>query len=120
MAMAWEQQDLVNIELNDLTSKVKAMHEAHARLVQIGATKVEDKIEINYSFDQDLHFTNFRITLPATNPPTVASVSSFYLAAALYENELQDLYGVKFEGLALNYHGAFYKKAARTPFNPGN
>ena len=117
--MAWEEQELVDIEVNDLTSKVQAQHAAKARLVQIGATKVDDQIEINYSFDHDLHFTNYRIKVAANNPPPIASVSSFYLAAALYENELQDLYGVKFEGLALNYNGQFYKKAARTPFNPG-
>ena len=117
--MAWENQELCSIELHDLTTKVQAQAAAKARLVQIGATKVGDQIELNYSFDQDLNFTNFRITLPATNPPPVASISSFYLAAALYENELQDLYGLKFEGLALNYNGQFYKKAARTPFNPG-
>ena len=118
--MAWEAQELLDIDLNDLTAKVQEKAAAKARLVQIGATKVDDQIEINYSFDQEMHFTNFRIKVPATNPPTIASVSSFYLAAALYENELQDLYGLKFDGLALNYNGQFYKKAARTPFNPGN
>ena len=116
--MAWENQDLQNIELNELKAKVQTMHAAKARLVQIGSTKVEDQIEINYSFDQDMHFTNFRVTVPASNPPEIASVSSFYLAAALYENELQDLYGLKFAGLVLNYDGKFYKKAAVTPFNP--
>ncbi|MBP5297401.1 MAG: NADH-quinone oxidoreductase subunit C [Bacteriovoracaceae bacterium] len=118
--MAWENQELCAIEVNDLTNKVQAQAAAKARLVQIGATKIGEQIEINYSFDQDMHFTNYRITVAAQNPPPIASISSFYLAAALYENELQDLYGLKFEGLALNYNGQFYKKAARTPFNPGN
>jgi ech hydrogenase subunit D len=34
-----------------------------------------------------------------------------------YENEMHDLFGIKFPGLVLDFGGNFYRKAASTPFS---
>ena len=43
-------------------------------------------------------------------------ITGSYGAAFIYENELQDLFGVKVEGLNLDFKGHFYMKAMETPF----
>jgi ech hydrogenase subunit D len=48
----------------------------------------------------------------------VPSISATYLAAFAYENELQDLFGMKVEGLVLDFKGKFYRKRHDAPFNP--
>ncbi|MEI8348047.1 MAG: NADH-quinone oxidoreductase subunit C [Pseudomonadota bacterium] len=113
-----EQQDMQTVELHELTAKAKAMYSKEARLVQIGCTKMDSSLEVNYSFDENYQFTNYRIVIP--NADTILpSISPVYFAAAIYENELKDLFGLKFSGLALDYQGEFYKKSIPNPFNPG-
>ncbi|HXC63466.1 MAG TPA: NADH-quinone oxidoreductase subunit C, partial [bacterium] len=56
-----------------------------------------------------------RLCLPL-DARSLPSITGSYLAAFIYENELQDLFGVKVEGLALDFKGNFYMKAKETPF----
>ena len=112
-----EKQKTTSIEVLELAEKAKMMHADKYRLVQIGCTKCPEVLEINYSFDRDYQFMNFRITLPL-NGALVPSVSGIYWSALLYENEIQDLYGVKFSDLVLDYKGTFYRTAVKYPFNP--
>lgn len=109
-----EEQKLVEIEIKDLVSKVKEMFASGYRLVQIGVTKVEG-YEINYSFDKAYEFVNLRIKLLSSDI-VVPSVSGVYWNAFLYENEIQDLFGLKIEGIAVDYKGKFYRTAVKTPF----
>ena len=46
------------------------------------------------------------------------SITGIYWAAFIYENEMQDLFGVKFKHMALNYGGNFFKVSQPTPWNP--
>jgi ech hydrogenase subunit D len=44
------------------------------------------------------------------------SISSIYLCAILYENEIHDLFGVQVAGIAIDFKGKFYKTAIKFPF----
>jgi len=114
-----EEQKMMTISKDDLVKKVSEMSASGYRLVQISCTKIAAGIEINYSFDKNYEFINFRVTLL---PPdeTISSVSKTYLSAVLYENEMHDLFGVKVEGMILDYKGTFYRTSIKTPFNPGS
>jgi ech hydrogenase subunit D len=110
-----EQQKMIEISIPELESSVKMMKETGYRLVQIGATTVADGFEVNYSFDKEYHFVNIRVKL-ASKQAALASISTIYWNAFLYENEIQDLFGIRIKGMAVDYHGQFYKTTVKVPF----
>ena len=56
-----------------------------------------------------------RLSLPGEEPH-LPSISSIYLCAVLYENEIHDLFGVQVAGIAIDFKGKFYKTAIKFPF----
>ena len=76
----------------------------------------ETAVDILYHFDRNLQLKHLRLTMPKGTP--VPSISSVYLASFLIENEIQDLFGVHFQGLAVDYRGTLYldEEAKVTPF----
>jgi ech hydrogenase subunit D len=87
------------------------------RFVTLSCLEVdENNLEILYHFDRNLHLKHLRLRAPKGS--SVPSISPVYFAAALVENEIQDLFGIRFEGLVIDYHGTFYleEEAKKTPF----
>jgi len=111
--MSQEQIEIITVET--LPDKVKAMKAQGRRLVQISATRLPEAVELTYSFDLDSQLANLRLALPA-DKLQLPSVSSIYLCAVLYENEIHDLFGVQVDGLAIDFKGNFYKTAVKFPF----
>jgi len=72
--------------------------------------------DIFYHFDRDLTLKNFKLSVSKTD--RVPSISAVYFAAFLVENEIQDLFGIAFDGLAVDYKQTLYleKEAKVTPF----
>lgn len=97
-----------------LLEKVTALKNDGYRLVQIGATRLPEHIELTYSFDSSTRLRNLRLQLPAV-AARVPSISSCYWCAFLYENEIHDLFGVEVDGLAVDFHGTLYKTAIKFP-----
>lgn len=114
-----KEQKLVNIEAKDLLSQAGDYHQSGYRLVQIGCTKLPEHLEINYSFDKDYQFVNLKIKVMDLELE-VPSVSNIYWSAFLYENEIHDLFGVKFKDIAVDYQGNFYRTSVKRGFNPKN
>ncbi len=110
------QQTIIDIKIPDLLGKVRECQAKGMRLVQICCTRLPETLEIHYSFDQDYAFTSYRLTLQNTDT-SVPSISGIYFPAFLYENEIHDLYGVKIEGMAIDFKGKFYQKTMKAPFN---
>ena len=112
-----EKQEIIEIEKKDLLEKIKVLDEANYRLVQICCTRT-DKLTVDYTFDDAIKykFINYRIHLPLENAE-LPSISGIYLAAFTYENELHDLYGIKIDGIAIDFGGKFYRIEAKAPFN---
>jgi ech hydrogenase subunit D len=109
-----EQQELVGISREELGARVAAMKQKNARLVQICCT-AGDQYELTYSFDCNKTVTNLRLMLSASDL-NLPSITGTYLAAFTYENELHDLFGISFSGLAIDFKGDFYRIAVKTPF----
>jgi ech hydrogenase subunit D len=112
-----ENQKLLTIKADELIKQTDDMKNSGHRLVQICCAKIGETIEVNYSFDKDYSFTNFRIVLPLDDLK-IDSVSGIFLQALLYENEMHDLYGVEVKNMAIDYKGTFYRTSVKTPFNP--
>ncbi|MDR2486906.1 MAG: NADH-quinone oxidoreductase subunit C [Clostridiales Family XIII bacterium] len=110
-------QDIAVIESSDLLETVSDMKGAGYRLGQACATKVDEGIEVLYSFEKDETLKNYKVCLPETSP-TLQSVTAVYWSAFIYENEMHDLFGIQFRNLALDYGGHFFKIAEKTPWNP--
>ena len=84
-----------------------------------------DTVDILYHFDKDYELEHLRLTVSRHTP--LPSISDVYFAAFLVENELQDLFGLRFRGLALDYNQTLYldQEVATAPFckytvEPGN
>ena len=112
-----EEQKMISVTVSELSQHVAVMAKDGYRLVQIGCTKLADKLEVNYSFDKDYRFVNIRVELPL-DKPSLPSVSKIYMPAFLYENEMHDLFGVEVKDMILDYKGNFYRVAVKAPFNP--
>ena len=83
--------------------------------MQISATQLPGSIELTYSFDLNSQLSNLRLSLPG-EAPHLPSISSVYLCAVLYENEIHDLFGVQVAGMAIDFKGKFYRTAIKYPF----
>jgi ech hydrogenase subunit D len=112
--MKWESQPLKSVSQKELLSGVQALRTQGFRIVQISCTMIDGRFELTYSFDRDYKFTSLRLTVPMEED--VQSVSGIYAGAFLYENEIKELFGVRFKGISIDYNGHFYKKKIDAPF----
>lgn len=112
------EQKLITIAADELLKQVEIFKKSDFRLVQICCARIGETIEITYSFDKEYSLTNLRVILPLTGLK-IESISSIYLQALLYENEMHDLYGVVVNNMAIDYKGTFYRTSVKSPFNTG-
>jgi ech hydrogenase subunit D len=103
------------IPVPSLLEKVGQLRQQGYRLVQIGATRLPEHVELTYSFDRESRLVNLRFQVPASEA-RVPSISSIYWCAFLYENELHDLFNVHVDGMAVDFHGHLYETTVKFPF----
>jgi ech hydrogenase subunit D len=116
MSEKWKIQNFIALEPAQLLDKVQDLKAEGYRFGQACCTKVSEGFELTYSFDQDHVLTNLRLVFPEEEE--IMSITGIYWPAFIYENEMQDLFGVKFKHMALNYGGHFFRVAQATPWNP--
>jgi ech hydrogenase subunit D len=75
--------------------------------------------DIFYTLDFQLKLANIKTTV--TEETLIPSISNVIIAAAFAENEIKELFGLKFEGLVLDYGGKFMlsEDAPSHPFGGG-
>ncbi len=112
-----EPQEIITIKPSELLEKVTAVEADGYRLVQMHCTRT-DKLTVDYTFDdtKNYKFLDYRIELPLEGAE-LPSISGIYLAAFIYENELHDLFGIKIDGIAIDFGGKFYRIEEDQPFN---
>ena len=110
-------QDISVIEASGILETAMDMKGAGYRFCQSCASKTDDGLEVLYSFEKDEVLKSFRIKLSDTEPE-LQSISQIYWSAFIYENELHDLFGIKFNNNVLDYGGHFFKISEETPWNP--
>ena len=110
-----EEQRLEEIPLGSLLERVQEMHSAGYRLVHVCCTRLASDHEVSYCFDREHRFESLRVRLPLENAE-LPSISSFYWSAFLYENEIHDLFGIAVKGMAVDFHGSFYKTRVPIPY----
>jgi ech hydrogenase subunit D len=103
-------------------ARVGEYHEGGWRLALINATTVPSPdeatpgvFELTWAFAKDLEFETIRETIVLADE--VPSVSEFFGAAFLYENEMRELFGLNVTGIGLDLQGQLYKTSTKIPFS---
>lgn len=112
--MSAQDQTLEVIPLDTLLARVHAFSLQGARLVQIGATRLPEQVELTYSFDLQGRLASLRVLVSPT--AQVPSISAIYWCAFLYENEIHDLFGLQVEGIVVDFQGNLYRTMVKYPF----
>ena len=110
-------KDLLPVGIDNLLGEIAAVKVAGYRFVTMTCTALnQDSFDLLYHFDRGLELKHLRLTLPAGT--AVPSISPIYFAAFLVENEIQDLFGIRFKGLAIDYARTLYgdETTRITPF----
>ena len=84
------------------------------RYVQLLAVNKEGAVDLVYSYMKDGLLDN----LVVPNVPLdarIASISDVYLEAFVCENEINDLFGVAFDGIVIDFMGNFYRLSTEKP-----
>lgn len=110
-----EEQTIIGVMPETLVAETRKLCEQGYRLVQICATRLGEELQLDYSFDLNRKFVNFRFLLPKTGG-RVPSITGVFFCAFTYENEISDLFGVQVDGNALDFKGTFYMTAMKHPF----
>jgi ech hydrogenase subunit D len=76
-----------------------------------------DTFEIVWAFEDDGDASLETIREIVTCEDAIPSVSEFFGAAFIYENEMRELFGLKVEGINLDLRGQLYKTATKIPFS---
>jgi ech hydrogenase subunit D len=76
----------------------------------------ENTVDILYHFGRNLDLIHLRMTTPKDT--LVPSISPIYFSAFLVENEVRDLFGIRFQGLPIDYDRTFYleEESGENPF----
>ena len=111
------QADVISVITDTLVGEVAKTKVEGFRFVTITCIELDgNTFDLLYHFDKDLALKHLRLT--CFKDSTVPSISAVYLAAFLVENEIQDLFGIRFKGLTINFERTLYldEEVAVTPF----
>ena len=75
------------------------------RFVTMTVVDAGEAFDIYYHFDLDYEMTTGKLVLP--KGAELPSISGICFAAVIVENEIQDLFGIKVTGLAIDYEKHF-------------
>ncbi len=110
----------IDVELDELANIVADFKERDFRFVQICATTLEDSCELLYSFvdpeTADGSMTGLIVNVP--DGTHVPSITDWYPAAFVFENETHDLFGIHIDGINIDFGGEFYRVSVAYPMNP--
>lgn len=109
-----EQYTLETVDVKTLYGIMLHHLREGCRLVQICATATETGTELIYSVAQDYQLKNYKIFVDAEEE--INSISDIFPSAALYENEISELFGVHINAINMDFKGKFFRIDEKTPF----
>lgn len=105
---------LTHISAADLLGSCQRLKNDGYHIMQICAVRTKEGYELTYSFGLEYEMVNLRIEILTDDE--IMSISNIFSPAFLYENEIQELFGVKIQMINIDYKGNLYRIAAKTPF----
>ncbi|MBI9110734.1 MAG: NADH-quinone oxidoreductase subunit C [Maridesulfovibrio ferrireducens] len=93
--------------METIVGEVSKLKSDGQHFVAISCTELDaDNFDLIYTFDKELVLTNLRVTVPkGTKCP---SISGILFGTMLVENEIQDQFGLLFDGLVLDFGRTLY------------
>jgi NADH:ubiquinone oxidoreductase subunit C len=82
---------------------MREMLASGAKWITATCLDLGEEFEVVYHLDKDLTITNIRVRI--RKGETLPSLSGIYPCAMLIENEIQDYFGLNFEGISLDLKG---------------
>lgn len=107
--------NLKNITVENLIEEASKLKEQGCRFAALTCEQVGELVELTYHFDVDYEMIHLRLELPLKG--TLPSISPLFPSAFLIENEYQDLFGLSFTDLTVDYKGRLYlaENGPKTP-----
>lgn len=99
-------ENLESLEKDGIYDRIKKLKEEGYRFVTLTCERAGEDLELIYHFDLNYTMRNIKVTV--SKDAHVKSISTLYPGAFLIENEVQDLFGLTFEGLTIDYKGKLY------------
>jgi len=109
--------EVISVSLDDVIEKIAKKKVDGYRFVTMSCAELdENTVDILYHLDKDLRLIGFRLTVLRNT--VIPSISPVYFAAFLVENEMQDLFDIRFTGLVIDYERTLYleEEVKITPF----
>ncbi len=107
----------IPINMGSIRKECKDLKEKGFRFVTLTCVEIDEEyLEIIYHFDKDLQMKHYRVKTKKNE--TAESISDIFFASFLVANVIIDEFGVKFNGLVLDFGGTLFlgEDAERTPF----
>lgn len=95
--------EAMDVPVADLSARVARYHEDGFRFATATCLDRRDHLEVLYHFDKGLELETLRVRVPEGT--AVPSLTPIYLCAFLVENEMSELFGLKVDGMALDFGG---------------
>ncbi len=100
-------EEVISVTPDTVLNETVDMKRSGYRFVTMSCVELDaDTVDILYHFDKDLVLKHLRLTIPKKE--AAPSISPVYFAAFLVENEIQDQFGIRFDGLVLDYDRTLY------------
>lgn len=96
---------VVKVAHSDLRQTMSDLKSQGFRFMTTSCLDLGDRFGIYYHMDRDLELVHYYVELPKDQP--LDSVSDFFPGGFVAENEMRDMFGVKIEGLTLDYGSKF-------------
>lgn len=106
--------EFMQIDINSIHDEAKRRLDDGWRYVQLLAVNKENGVDLVYSYMLDGKLDNVVIS-DVNRDACIPSITDLYLEAFVCENEVHDLFGVAFEGIAIDFKGNFYRVAEKNP-----
>ncbi|MFP4129040.1 MAG: NADH-quinone oxidoreductase subunit C [Desulfonatronovibrio sp.] len=99
-------ENTIDITAEELGSRVLKLKQDGFRIMAVTPLDFGGELELIYLFDRDLEIKGLRLRVP--RDANLQSITPHYYAAFLIENEIQDLFNVRFENLVIDYKGHLF------------
>lgn len=106
--------DFKPLLLEEVHEEAKKRLDGKWRYVQMLAVNKDDGADVIYSYMKDGELDNLVVS-DVPRDAHIQSITDLYLEAFVCENEICDLFGIKFDGLAIDFLGNFYKLSTEKP-----
>jgi|GEM_PF-6019755 len=91
---------------NNLIAETQKFMDNGYRFIIMDVFEVGDNFELLYQFGKDYDVSTLRMTV--AKGTEIPSISPIFFSALLIENENQDLFGIKYNDLVVDFGGRLY------------